>query len=192
MLRDPTLTGIRGCETPTLPSAVRRAISIRNDHEKREHASREGRDMSRIRTGGCLCGAVRYHVDGPMRPVIACHCRECRRQSGHYYAASQALRANVEITGADQLTWYHASAHAARGFCRHCGSALFFQGTNSDRIAILAGSVDEPSGLELAGHVFVSEQGDYYTLDDDLPKARGEENRAFIDKLSTSYDGEGA
>jgi hypothetical protein len=143
----------------------------------------------RVRTGGCLCGAVRYHVDGPMRPVIACHCRECRRQSGHFFAASQALRANVEISGGDRLTWYHASPEAARGFCSICGSALFFQSIDSDRIAIMAGSVDEPTGLELAGHVFTAEKGDYYALHDGLPQTSGDEDRAFIDRLSTSYDG---
>jgi len=127
----------------------------------------------RVRTGGCLCGAVRYHVDGPMRPVIACHCHQCRKQSGHYFAATQAAHANVEITGGDAITWYRASDNAKRGFCSRCGSALFWNWDNADRLSILAGSLDDPSGLELIGHIFTAEKGDYYRITDRLPQREG-------------------
>ncbi|MBK1698096.1 GFA family protein [Rhodovibrio salinarum] len=124
----------------------------------------------RVRTGGCLCGAVRYQIEGPMRPVIACHCRECRNHSGHYLAASQAVRSNVEIVGIDAVTWYRTSALGERGFCSRCGSPLFLDWDNSDRLSIVAGSLDQPSGLALIGHIYTSEQGDYYEIADGLPQ----------------------
>ena len=124
----------------------------------------------RVRTGGCLCGAVRYHVDGSMRPVIACHCHQCRKQSGHYFAATQAARSNVEIAGGEAITWYRASENAERGFCSRCGSALFWNWDGADRLSILAGSLDDPSGLSLIGHIYTAEKGDYYAIDDGLPQ----------------------
>ena len=127
----------------------------------------------RVRTGGCLCGAVRYHVDGPMRPVIACHCQQCRKQSGHYFAASQAARSSVEISGGEAITWYRASPNALRGFCSRCGSALFWNWDGADRLSILAGSLDDPSGLALIGHIHTREKGDYYEIVDGLPQRAG-------------------
>jgi hypothetical protein len=128
--------------------------------------------MAKTHRGGCLCGAVRYRVAGAMRPIIACHCRECRRQSGHYYAATQAPAETVEIADGGTLRWYRASTQAARGFCTNCGSSLFFQRDGSPGLTILAGSLDEPHGLELIGHIYVSEKGPYYALDDGLPQRR--------------------
>lgn len=125
--------------------------------------------MSEIHTGGCLCGAVRYTVTGPRRGVIYCHCSQCRKQTGHYYAASNCAADAIEIGGADAITWYRASEEARRGFCSRCGSALFWQRDGGDTISILAGSFDDPSGLVAERHIYVADKGDYYTIDDGLP-----------------------
>ncbi|MDX1607168.1 MAG: GFA family protein, partial [Candidatus Competibacterales bacterium] len=81
--------------------------------------------MAETFTGGCLCGAVRYRARGPLRPVIACHCRQCRRSSGHYVAATAALREALDLEDASgALRWYRSSTQARRGFCAQCGSSL--------------------------------------------------------------------
>ena len=77
--------------------------------------------------GACLCGAVRFRTEGPLRGVIYCHCSQCRKQTGHYYAATNVVGDRLEIEGAEDVTWYAASDFARRGFCRHCGSALFWK-----------------------------------------------------------------
>ena len=122
------------------------------------------------RTGGCLCGAVRYSVTGPMRPVIACHCHQCRKTSGHHVAATAGARDAVEITG--EVAWYASSGTARRGFCPVCGSNLFWDGPGS-HLSIMAGTLDGPTGLSLAGHIFTADKGDYYDLTDGLPAASG-------------------
>lgn len=122
--------------------------------------------------GSCLCGAVRYRAEGPLRPVIACHCRQCRKTSGHFVAATSALRKDVVIEGA--LRWYSSSAEARRGFCPICGSSLFWDGAG-DRLSIHAGSIDGPSGLATAAHIFCADRGDYYEIDGDLPQVPGED-----------------
>jgi hypothetical protein len=117
-------------------------------------------------TGGCLCGAVRYEVRGPLRPVVACHCTQCRRMTGHFLAATAAREGDLVFTRGTTLKWYCASAGARRGFCADCGSTLFWHGTGRDHIAIAAGSIDGATGLKLVQHIHTADKGDYYELDD--------------------------
>lgn len=119
-------------------------------------------------TGHCLCGQVTAVVSGPLRPVIACHCNQCRKTSGHYVAATSARRNDIAITGV--VTWYQSSPNARRGFCGTCGSSLFWDGPG-ENLSIHAGFLDMPTGLRLAGHIFCADKGDYYTLAPDLPCA---------------------
>lgn len=122
--------------------------------------------MSQEHTGKCLCGAVRFRVDGRLRDVVACHCVECRRQSGHYVAATNVDDANLHIGGADRLTWYRASDFAKRGFCGTCGSVLFWKHDGETKTSIMAGAFDMPTGLRMTQHIFCEEKGDYYEIED--------------------------
>lgn len=126
--------------------------------------------MTKSHSGGCLCGAVRYEARGALREVVYCHCSQCRRQSGLYYAATNVADVDLDICGADNLTWYAASDDARRGFCRTCGSVLFWRHNVRDYMSILAGSFDQPSGLTPGYHIFVADKGDYYSIDDGLPQ----------------------
>ena len=99
------------------------------------------------RTGGCLCGAVRYEVRGALRPVVMCHCTQCRRMTGHVMAATGARHADFRLLSEDGLGWYASSAEARRGFCTRCGSTLFWQGVGRDYVSIAAGTLDDSSGL---------------------------------------------
>ncbi|MEL6677848.1 MAG: GFA family protein [Pseudomonadota bacterium] len=118
-------------------------------------------------TGGCLCGAVTYEVAGPLRDVIACHCSQCRKTSGHHVAATSAELATIAVAGA--VTWYGSSAGAERGFCPVCGSNLFWREVDGDRMSIFAGTLDGATGLRTAGHIFAADKSDYYEINDDAP-----------------------
>jgi hypothetical protein len=122
--------------------------------------------MRSIKTGGCMCGAVRYRVDGPLRPIVVCHCEQCRRMTGHFMAATAAKRGTFELEGADSVVWYSASSAARRGFCKHCGSTLFWDGVDRDYISVAAGTLDNSEGLKIVCHIFVSEKGGYYDIED--------------------------
>jgi hypothetical protein len=126
--------------------------------------------MSAEQTGGCLCGAVRYRVAGPLRPVVACHCTQCRKTSGHYVAATSARRGDLSISG--EVRWYASSDTARRGFCPVCGAQLFWDGPG-ETLSIFAGTLDGPTGLATAGHIFTADKGDYYEIPADLPQAPG-------------------
>lgn len=128
-------------------------------------------DLSLIRaTGGCLCDEVRYEVRGPLRAVVNCHCAQCRRTSGHFVAATAARREDLALVESRGLRWYGSSPAARRGFCRTCGASLFWETISGGRISIMAGTLDLPTGLETVAHIFIDDAGDYYTIDDNLPR----------------------
>ena len=101
--------------------------------------------MQTKHTGQCLCGGVKYAVNGPLRQIIACHCSQCRRTSGHHVAASSASTAEIIFESAATLTWYRSSAQAERGFCSLCGGNLFWRQIDSDTTSIMAGTLDTPT-----------------------------------------------
>ena len=126
--------------------------------------------MDEVHDGGCLCGAVRFQARGRLRGVIYCHCSQCRRQTGHYYAATNVDDEKLTVHGAERITWFAASPYARRGFCATCGSALFWKHNEVAETSVLAGAFDQPSGLRGESHIFVVDKGDYYTIDDGLPQ----------------------
>jgi hypothetical protein len=123
------------------------------------------------RGGGCLCGAVRYEVRRTLRPIVMCHCTQCRRMTGHIMAATAARRADFRLVADRGLKWYASSGEAQRGFCAHCGSTLFWQGAGRDHISIAAGTLDDSSGLAVACHIFVADKGSYYEIEGGAPQA---------------------
>ena len=131
-------------------------------------------------TGGCLCGGVRYRLSGSLRPVIYCHCSQCRRTSGHFVAATAVQENALSIVTDESLEWFASSESASRGFCRRCGSSLFWRSPTRDYVAIMAGTLDASRGLTAVEHIHVGDKGDYYDLTDDLPKsARGRRSGAW-------------
>ncbi|MBP2238195.1 hypothetical protein J2Z31_004722 [Sinorhizobium kostiense] len=126
--------------------------------------------MQEMHQGSCLCGAVRFRTRGKLRELIFCHCSQCRKQTGLYYAATNVLDGNIEVEGADAVTWYRSSDDARRGFCRNCGSALFWKAEGLDYTSILAGAFEKPTELEPGYHIFCADKGDYYEIRDDLPR----------------------
>lgn len=94
----------------------------------------------------------------------------CRKTSGHYWASTDVPHEAVTIHGQDQLGWYRSSDKVRRGFCRNCGSSLFWDVEGRDRIAIAMGAFDAPTGTQLEKHIFVGDKGDYYEINDGLPQ----------------------
>jgi hypothetical protein len=118
--------------------------------------------------GGCLCGDVRYEATGPLRDVVACHCSQCRKTSGHFAAMTSVPLARFKVTEESGLAWYQSSDRARRGFCKHCGGNLFWKPEGEDRISITGGSFDGPLGVETSLHIYCAYKGDYYAIDADM------------------------
>ena len=131
---------------------------------------------TKIATGGCFCGAVQYQVKGPLRDVINCHCNQCTRLNGNYGSHSKALKIDITITKDEGLSWFQISDIARRGFCRICGSGLFWEQYHQDATGIIAGSLDCPTDLKTIGHIFVRDKSDFYEINDDIQQFQASSN----------------
>lgn len=133
-----------------------------------------GPDSQVKATGGCLCGAVRYQILGDLQGVVHCHCSKCRRFHGNFAAYASMPFDYLKLVEERGLKWFRSETdetpNVHRGFCSECGSSLFWHPKGEDRIAVAAGSLDEPTNLQILGHVWVCQIGDYYQINDDLPK----------------------
>jgi len=136
-------------------------------------------------TGGCYCGAVEFKVKGPLRDVVNCHCSQCTKLNGNFGSHSKARKVNITITKDEGLAWYKISHRARRGFCRECGSGLFWEQyqQDADATGIIAGSLDSPTSLKTIGHIFVGEKSDFYEITDDIQQFQA----SSIGKLEGDY-----
>lgn len=125
-------------------------------------------------TGKCLCGAVSLEVAGEVEHAPqACHCSQCRKQTGHFLVAVNVRRDALTVHGNENVAWYRSSDKVRRGFCAVCGSTLFWNPAieGYDYIAIALGLLDLPTGMQISRHTFVEDKGDYYEIADDAPQS---------------------
>ena len=122
-------------------------------------------------TGQCLCGAVRFTgtlVAGG--GISVCHCGQCRRWASGPFM-SEHMADGVTLTSADGLAWYASSDFAERGFCRHCGSTLFWRRQGEARDwAVSIGSLAEGHNQRIAEHIWVDDKPDFYDFADHAPR----------------------
>jgi hypothetical protein len=122
--------------------------------------------------GGCACGAVRFSVTGELRPVVACNCSQCRRSLTNYGAFTAVTRDGVTVDNEAGVTWFDSSPGVRRGFCRRCGSTLFWDNAANPFVSVAAGAFDQPSGLRLRRHIYVADKADFYDIADGLEQLR--------------------
>lgn len=120
--------------------------------------------------GSCLCGAVTFELRVALPPPDACHCTQCRKHSGHFFVSTDVPKAAVVVTGSENVGWYRSSDKARRGFCRTCGSSLFWDPLERDWIGIAMGAFEQPTATKVKDHIYVAEKADYYELLDGLPQ----------------------
>ena len=121
-----------------------------------------------LHRGSCLCGQISFALKGPLPAPNACHCTQCRKQSGHFWASIDVKESDVTITG--NVSWYQSSEKVRRGFCATCGSFLFWKPIHHDSIALAMGAFDTDTQTRLALHIFTGDKGDYYDIKDGLPQ----------------------
>jgi hypothetical protein len=124
--------------------------------------------------GNCHCEAISVQVVGDInQQPESCHCSVCRKLSGHFMAAVNIHRDNLKIKGEESIQWYQSSEKVSRGFCKNCGTHLFWKPKLDDYAytAVLMGIFDAPTGLKLSKHAFIGDKGDYYEISDHLPQS---------------------
>ena len=130
--------------------------------------------MAAVHAGGCLCGGIRYEVDGPLAPVQLCHCGQCRKAQGGPFGANipVASAAFRLVHGEASLREFRASPGKRRVFCATCGSPLFSQRDAAPGVLRLrAGTLDgDGAGLEIGFHIQTASKAAWWTIDDDRPQ----------------------
>lgn len=96
-------------------------------------------------SGGCQCGAVRFHVTGTLDDASICHCRMCQKAFGAYYAPLVSTRGAALVWTRGTPARYQSSNLVARGFCAQCGTPLTYEAP--DGVALAAGAFDDPAAL---------------------------------------------
>jgi len=132
-----------------------------------------------VLSGTCFCNAVRFQIMGPLRDVINCHCSQCTQLYGNYGSHTKVHNKNLEITKDQGLTWYRISEKTRRGFCSSCGSGLFWKVDALDTTCVVAGSLENPTGLKTTGHVFIEDKADFYEITDEHPQFQGSSKGAL-------------
>jgi hypothetical protein len=128
--------------------------------------------------GGCLCGAVRYRIEGGLAgfgPVVLCHCGQCRKAQGSAFAANVPIDAAsfTLLQGADALVEYASSADKLRSFCGRCGSPIHSRRSGLPGVLRLRlGSLDEaPAALRPTAHIHAASKAAWWDLPEDgLPR----------------------
>ncbi len=118
--------------------------------------------------GRCLCGAVRITAQSVETRHHACHCRMCRRLVGGPYFAASAQ--GVSFEGGENITVYQSSEWAERGFCKVCGSNLFYHLKEPDLYSIAVGIFNKPTQFVLSGEYFIDNKPDGYDFTGDHPR----------------------
>lgn len=115
------------------------------------------------KSGKCLCGAVRITAKNVGKSVGACHCHMCRTWGGGPLMAIDC-GSDVIIDGAENVSVYDSSAWAERGFCRQCGSHLFYRIKESGEHIIPVGIFGSDEGFVFDNQVFIDEKPSFYSF----------------------------
>lgn len=127
--------------------------------------------MDDMRTGRCLCGAAKFTVQVPEASFAICHCSACRRWSGGPLMSVHCPGKAV-LEDPSSLTWFRSSPWAERGFCRCCGSSLFWRLADDpdSMVVVTVDSLDEAGDIALKRHIYVDFMPDRYEFADDKPR----------------------
>lgn len=137
-------------------------------------------------TGRCLCGAVRFRAEGVETEHHACHCGMCRRWSGGPLFATPV--AFITFEGEANVARYDSSDWAQRGFCKTCGTNLFYYFKPADKYIVSVGAFDDPKAFRLVGEIYIDHKPEGYAFAGDLPKQTEAE---FLAQFATP-DGDSA
>ncbi len=130
-------------------------------------------------TGHCLCGDISLTISAPLEQVLHCHCENCRRISGNFVAAARVSNEDLDVADPKGRLDWHRFPYARYGFCRGCGSTLFFVAAeHEDRTSVMVGALDDDAGIPLGEIWFADEAQLHNTPLTDVPQFAGNSEAA--------------
>jgi len=120
--------------------------------------------------GSCLCGDIRWGIDGPVSMVVNCHCSMCRKAHGSAYGAFAVTAAGDFhwLSGEDRIASYRSSDEGQRGYCPRCGSVV--PGVFGDMAFMPIGNMQERIDRPLDSHIFCASKAPWHDITDDAPQ----------------------
>ena len=116
-----------------------------------------------IGTGSCLCGTVNFTANTMKTHIGACHCNMCRKWAGGPLMAVDC-GTDVQFDSEENIGIYNSSQWAERGFCRQCGSNLFYRMKHSGQHMMMAGLFNDEPDFKLDHQVFIDNKPDFYSF----------------------------
>ena len=136
------------------------------------------------RSGSCLCGAVTFEISSEVTDTGACHCEMCRKWSGGVYLGIEVPADKMALKGAENVSTYASSEWAERGFCKTCGSSLYYRitapGPHHGGYHVAMGALDDTSGIDLKGEVFIDSKPNGYSFAEETEQMTGAELMALF------------
>lgn len=123
--------------------------------------------------GGCLCGKVRYEIDGEIKDIIYCHCSQCRKAQGTAFATNGNVSVDAfnYIAGENELTSYESTPGQTKYFCRHCGSPIISKNRSvPDKVRVRLGTIETDIVERPAAHIFVTSKANWEEIEGSLPQ----------------------
>jgi hypothetical protein len=133
--------------------------------------------------GSCLCGGVRFEVDGPLMRSSHCHCRQCQKAQGSpFRTRARVAAADFHwLQGEDLVTYYESTPGTDRGFCKVCGAPVLVKFDERSRSAqtdpsavellgIALATFDDDPGIRPDAHAFITDKAAWFTVTDELPQ----------------------
>jgi hypothetical protein len=124
-------------------------------------------------TGNCLCGGVRFRIEGEFEAIQVCHCSQCRKAQGTPFATNAPVSESAfQLTrGSDLLTAFESSTGKERIFCRRCGSPIFSRTTKTPGVVrVRVGLINEPVSARPVAHFYTGSKCNWWQINDELPQ----------------------
>lgn len=132
--------------------------------------------MESVVRGSCLCGAVSFSIEQPVKWCGHCHCSMCQRSHGAGYVTWIVVpRDQFSIdAGENELTRFASSDHGTRSFCQRCGSSLLCESTHHpDEIDVVLANLEDPLARAPEAHIYFDDRAHWMRIGDDLPRLGG-------------------
>ena len=120
--------------------------------------------------GGCLCGAVRFTIDGKVSSIWFCHCSKCRKTTGSaFHPAALCRSANFRWqSGEDQISVYQMPSGYRTCFCRNCGSPVPSRLDEAESMILSVGTLDQDPESRPLRHIFAGSKAPWFEITDGL------------------------
>ncbi|MBZ0104988.1 MAG: GFA family protein [Sulfuricella denitrificans] len=123
--------------------------------------------------GGCLCGAIRFEIEGRIGSIVYCHCSQCRKAQGSAFATNGIVR-TIDFrlcSGQDKLTAYESTPGQTKFFCKVCGSPIMSRtDSQPEQVRVRLGTIESDIEERPMAHIFATSKANWEEITGMLPQ----------------------